>query len=551
LLTRKGALALVDRFGTLPSPPPPAANGGRGAEQKYGHDNDDETHRHSDSHHSHHSQSQSRVYGWEHHTDHAIVGYLDGLGLSFVSRTVLATTHDDGLLGSDIFEPSTAEAEALGQVTRLVMLSLKFAKLPLKEAVTAAAAAAVALEDEGNTSMEGQQQQKRHQQHHRKQRVEVGQEKDVEGGTEDTEDTAPWLRGVRVRCEETACYEKGCAAPRQVSVYLTWEGDDDGWDDGSDDDDDDDVGRGAGGDSGKEKCSEGGGAELEDEENSASSSDTHRSATTSSVDVVVDDDDASNVSVDDDANDDDDGTVVDARGIRRLSGRRVVVVPEAADKVTPLMVASSLPAWWTLEAWSVVGRSVSSSSSSSSSSVSSSRPSSSSSSSSLMSRRHCNRRKSNSSRRNSRTTEEDRRQGEALRLRSAAAAITPETLAAAKKVPHHPRPRFGIGDVVECAFDSGSGGGGGGGGVSIGNFRRWERAVVAAVGFRAESWPLGVMATYVVQHHDGRLLTVQVDDPDYVRAAAAATAGGAPTSLSTHEAAGGSAEDEEGSTGFV
>jgi len=86
-------------------------------------------------------------------------------------------------------------------------------------------------------------------------------------------------------------------------------------------------------------------------------------------------------------------------------------------------------------------------------------------------------------------------------------------------VPHTPRPRFAVGQAVECRFileqesskelDT------------QGLYYRWspwEAATVVAVGYREESWAPNVRATYVVKHfQDGRLLVVARDEEDSIR----------------------------------
>jgi hypothetical protein len=83
------------------------------------------------------------------------------------------------------------------------------------------------------------------------------------------------------------------------------------------------------------------------------------------------------------------------------------------------------------------------------------------------------------------------------------------------RAPHTNRPRFIIGQAVECRFVQKE--------LSQESLidRRWgpwEAVTVAAVGYREDSWKPDARATYVVRHLDGRLLTVARDDMDYIRA---------------------------------
>lgn len=87
------------------------------------------------------------------------------------------------------------------------------------------------------------------------------------------------------------------------------------------------------------------------------------------------------------------------------------------------------------------------------------------------------------------------------------------------EAPHTPRPRFAVGQAVECRFileqesskelDTQ--------GLNY-HWSPWEAATVVAVGYREESWAPNVHATYVVRHsQDGRLLVVARDEEEFIR----------------------------------
>ena len=85
------------------------------------------------------------------------------------------------------------------------------------------------------------------------------------------------------------------------------------------------------------------------------------------------------------------------------------------------------------------------------------------------------------------------------------------------EAPHYPRPRFAVGQAVECRFflrkddlkepEK----------QEMGQWSPWEVATVVAVGYREESWARNVRATYVVKHQDGRLLTIARDEKEVIR----------------------------------
>lgn len=122
--------------------------------------------------------------GWTHHTDHAMVGFLDRLGVSYISRRILATTHDDNFFGSDIFFDKQAEL-ASQHAEAMVRTALEFARLATNAAISAAAT----KHDDPNIASPKKEK---------------------------------WLQGLNVRCEEMKCLFSDCPVPFVTQCFLTW-----------------------------------------------------------------------------------------------------------------------------------------------------------------------------------------------------------------------------------------------------------------------------------------------------------------------------------------
>ena len=62
------------------------------------------------------------------------VALLDAKNRSYIARHLLATTHGDGALGSDIFHPTAEAAACENQVTRWIRAGLATAHRPANTA---------------------------------------------------------------------------------------------------------------------------------------------------------------------------------------------------------------------------------------------------------------------------------------------------------------------------------------------------------------------------------------------------------------------------------
>ena len=363
-----------------------------------------------------------RRTGWGAHTDHALVSYLDSKGLSFISRRLLATTHDHGALGSDIFSHGRLEAAALARVGRLVRLAIQADHLNT-------AAAARALERQASEARGEARGEERGGEAvadgtngggkadgsvaggaatpSAAGDVAIGEE---EAGPSTGDLTTGLMAGLRVSVEEAACLDRSCFMQPQTTVFLSW----------------------------------------------AAAVSAGASTVRTDTSAVISTDSVAEATTEANA-----GATTSAAGAASLSGARrsSFLIQRAAAEVTAADVLAALPAAWVLVAWSA-------------------------------GRRH---------------------------------------------VPAAPRPRFRPGDRVQCAFrNQGRGPRSSGGGAEpqqaaaaastlslspplFAGSTVWEAAVVAAVGYWSPAWGPDTVAAYVVEVADGRLLTVERDDPSVIR----------------------------------